>query len=153
MLIISILLSMPILILLARVFLVKYKGAWGQVDGKVVNFFVEKKHESSFSKGMDDPFNNYISISYEYSVSGKKYISNRKSLDLLERGYRLLEIEHDPYINKLKELDEFKVSYLILWPKISVIENKDEHIYSNLVLLSIYTLTIVISYVVIILIS
>jgi len=152
MLIILPLILIPVIILAIRVFLILNKSLWCLTSCDVVNFEINKKQYSSLSDYIDDAPNNYISVNYTYVINGKKMCSNRMSLDLVARGYRPVELDHDKFIEKLKNKN-CNVYYFKYWPKLAVLDKKPYHVASNLAFLFIYIFILLGSYLIVLWIS
>ena len=149
---IAIVLILPILYLLIRVYLILNDGMWSEADAKILKFTMVKKSYRGDSESAEDAQNNYIDILYEFSENGKSHKSKRVSLGLIDRQYSKVEIEHDKFLNTIKS-GTCKVYYLKNYPNISVIKKNKHDCDSNLMLLSIYIFVVVTSYIIILLIS
>lgn len=143
----------PVIVLVFRIILILNKPIWKATEGNLVNFEIIKKNQSPLSEYFEDAPNNYISIEYSYEVGNSKYKSKRISLDLLSRGYRPVEIEHDKFIKNLKNNKKCKVYYFRVWPRFSVLEIKNSHVASSLALLFIYLSVVIASYVYVVFVS
>nr|WP_320049435.1 hypothetical protein [uncultured Desulfuromonas sp.] len=132
----------PIIVLIQRIILLLFDGLWFCCSGKIVEFNVNKIGINPFSSlsesELENVFDNYISVTYEYSVGKKTFKSKRISLDLFKRGYRDLEIECDKNILAMKNCSECCLYHLKIFPSFSVLEKTTRHIYSNLFLLFSY---------------
>lgn len=142
-------LLMPVIILVTRIYLISVDSCWCKVSGKLTSMNVIKKKFGLFSDMIEDAPNNYIELTYEYVVNGNTYKGDRISLDLVARGYRPIEIEHDVFINKLKNGD-LTVQYCKYMNNFSVIDRKTSHIASNCAMLFIYLTILLGSYILII---
>ncbi|PNU20356.1 hypothetical protein C2E25_08000 [Geothermobacter hydrogeniphilus] len=152
MLFITVILILPILYLLVRVYLILRNNLWGTADANILKFTMKKRNFGIVSESSENAQNNYIDVLYEFTENGKTYVSKRISLSLLDRQYSKVEIDHDPFLDVLRS-GRCKIYYLKKFPKISVIKKDKYDCYSNLMLLSIYVFVVVTSYVIVLFIS
>lgn len=148
MIILSILL-LPVFYLIARIGLILSKEIWVETDCEIVSFeIVQKRYGAAELQPPDLPCN-YVSVRYKYLVDGKEIVAKRISLDLVDRGYRPIEIEHDPFIKYLKN-KVCRAYYCKFLPKLAVLTKEKHHVASNLAFLLIYITVILSSYLIII---
>ncbi|PNU20355.1 hypothetical protein C2E25_07995 [Geothermobacter hydrogeniphilus] len=145
-------LSIPVVYLAVRIYLILKDDLWDKTECKILKFDMVKKSYGSLSEGMENAHNIYIQILYSYVVNGKTYVSKRINLGLVDRQYSKIEVGHDPFIKYLKS-NKCCVYYLKKFPKISVLEKKPYDSVSNLVLLLTYVSVLVVSYAIVVLIE
>lgn len=134
---------LPALYLTARIVLILSKTAWAETECELISFEIVYKGRGPSEYLPPDAPCHYLSIKYKYYVKGKEFISSRISLDLVDRGYRPIEIEHDPFINYLKN-DVCRAYYCKFLPKLAVLSKEKHHVGFNLAFLLAY-ITLILS--------
>lgn len=145
MMIILFIVLLPVLYLTARVALISSNNIWGETGCEIISFEIVNKGRGPSELLPPDAPCHYLSIKYKYSVQGKEFISSRISLDLVDRGYRPIEIEHDPFIQYVKN-GNCRAYYCKFLPKLSIITKESHHAASNLAMLFIYITVVLSSY-------
>jgi hypothetical protein len=147
MIIILFIVLLPAMYLTARIALILSKNIWGETECEVISIEIVNKGRGPSELLPPDAPCHYLSIKYKYSVQGKEFTSSRISLDLVDRGYRPIEIEHDPFIQYVKS-GACRAYYCKYLPKLAVITKETHHAASNLAMLLIYITVVMSSYVI-----
>ena len=147
-------LLLPVLYLVLRILLILSVNKWAKTDCNIYSFKILKKKYGASDTPLYPEYasDNYILVKYKYIVEGREYVSQRISLDLVDKGYSPVEIEHDPFINYLKN-KKCHAFYFKYWPKLSVLKIEKSHIGFNFAMLLIYVSVVLTSWAIVVSIS